>query len=119
MPRDYPRRYRVADQIQRELGGLIRTVKDPRVEGLVTVSSVDVSPDLSHAKVFVTVLEADEPETTVAALNRAAGFLRGRLGGRLELRGVPRLVFQYDATLDRVDRVERLLREERDRRDDD
>lgn len=119
MPRDYPRRYRVADQIQRELGGLIRTVKDPRVAGMVTVSSVDVSPDLGHAKVFVTVLEAEEPETTVAALNRASGFLRGRLGGRLELRSVPRLVFQYDATLDRVDRVERLLREERDRRDDD
>jgi|AntDeeMetagen681_2_1112603.scaffolds.fasta_scaffold04137_4 ribosome-binding factor A len=119
MPRDYPRRYRVADQIQRELGGLIRAVKDPRMVGMVTVSSVDVSPDLSHAKVFVTVLEADEPESTVAALNRASGFLRGRLGGRLELRAVPRLVFQYDATLDRVDRVERLLRDERDRRDDD
>lgn len=119
MPRDYPRRYRVADQIQRELGSLIRSVKDPRVSGMVTVSSVDVSPDLGHAKVFVTVLEAEEPEATVAALNRAAGFLRGRLGGRLELRGVPRLVFEYDATLDRVDRVERLLRDARDRRDDD
>lgn len=119
MPRDYPRRYRVADQIQRELGSLIREVKDPRVSGIVTVSSVDVSPDLGHAKIYVTVLECEEPEDTVVALNRAAGFLRGRLGGRLELRAVPRLVFQYDATLDRVDRVERLLREERDRRDDD
>lgn len=118
MAKDYPRRYRVADQIQRELGELMRAVKDPRVTGLVTVSSVDVSPDLAHARIYVTVLESDDPEATVAALNGAAGFLRGRLGGRLELRGVPRLVFLYDPTLDRVDRVEELLRAERDRRDD-
>ncbi len=111
MPREYPRRYRVADQIQRELGELLRGVKDPRVQGMVTVASVDVSPDLRHAKVFVTVLETDDPEATVAALNRAAGYLRGRLGERLELRGVPRLVFHYDASLDQAERVERLLRE--------
>jgi len=113
MPRDYPRRYRVADQIQRELGELIRAVKDPRVTGLVTVSGVDVSPDLTHAKVFVTVLRNDDPEAAVAGLNRAAGFLRGRLGERLQLRGVPRLVFHYDASLDRADRVSRLLRDDR------
>ena len=114
MPRDYPRRYRVADQLQRELGGLVRTVKDPRVTGMVTISSVDVSPDLAHAKVYVTVLETDTPEETVAGLNHAVGFLRGRLGERLALRGVPRLVFEYDPTLDRVDRVERLLRDLRE-----
>jgi len=111
MPREYPRRYRVADQIQRELGDLLRGVKDPRVQGLVTVSGVDVSPDLKHAKVFVTVLETDTPEDSVTALNGAAGFLRSQLGRRLELRGVPRLVFHYDATLDKAERVQRLLRE--------
>ena len=118
MAKEYPRRYRVADQIQRELGDLIRAVKDPRVTGMVTISSVDVSPDLGHAKIFVTVLETDTPEDTVVALNRAAGFLRGRLGARLALRGVPRLAFEYDPTLDRVDRVERLLRGAREGRED-
>jgi ribosome-binding factor A len=100
------------------VGELLRAVKDPRVTGIVTVSSVDVSPDLGHARVYVTVLESDAPEVTVAALNHATGFLRGRLGGRLELRGVPRLVFEYDETLDRVARVEALLRAERFRRED-
>ena len=113
MAQEYPRRYRVADQIQRELGELVREVKDPRVAGMVTIAGVDVSPDLANAKVFVTVLQSDEPEATVAALNRAAGFLRGRLGQRLKLRGTPRLVFQYDATLDRAERVEQLLRDVR------
>lgn len=117
MPHEYPRRYRVADQLQRELGDLVRTVKDPRVTGLVTISSVDVSPDLAYAKVFVTVLETETPEETVAGLNRAVGFLRGRLGGRLHLRGIPRLTFEYDPTLDRVDRVEEILRELRKEED--
>lgn len=112
MPRDYPRRYRVADQIQRELGELLRAVKDPGLTGMVTVSGVDVSPDLGNAKVFVTVMQAEDTLETVAALNRASGFVRGRLAGRLELRAVPRLVFEYDPTLDAVDRVERLLRDD-------
>ena len=115
MPREYPRRYRVADQIQRELGELMRGIKDPRVQGMVTVSGIDVSPDLRHAKVFVTVLETADPEATVTALNRAAGYLRGRLGERLTMRGIPRLVFHYDASLDQADRVERLLRDALDK----
>ncbi len=114
MSRDYPRRYRVADQLQRELGGLVRRVKDPRVTGLVTISGVDVSPDLGHAKVFVTVMECDAPEDAVAGLNHAAGFLRTQLGQRLRLRGVPELVFHYDATLDRAERLEELLRQARE-----
>lgn len=118
MPREYPRRYRVADQIQRELGELIRGVKDPRVAGLVTISGIDVSPDLTNARVFVTVLRTETPEATVDGLNRAAGFLRGRLGERLRLRVVPRLVFHYDVTLDRADRVTRLLRDELGEDDD-
>lgn len=117
MPRDYPRRYRVADQVQRELGELVRRVKDPRVAGMITISGVDVSPDLAHARVFVTVLEGGSPEEAVAGLNSAAGFLRTQLGRRLKLRGVPRLVFQYDATLDRAERVEQLLRRARDEDD--
>ena len=113
MAQEYPRRYRVADQLQRELGSLVRGVKDPRVTGMVTISGVDVSPDLAHAKVFVTVLACETPAETVAGLNRAAGFLRSQLSQRLRLRGVPRVVFEYDATLDQAERVERLLRETR------
>ena len=117
MAEEYPRRYRVADQLQRELGELVRGVRDPRVTGMITISGVDVSPDLGYAKVFVTVIETDTPDDTIKGLNRASGFLRGRLGQRLRLRVVPRLVFEYDPTLDRVERVERLLRETRDDED--
>src|SRR5690606_12812854 len=83
---------------QRDLSALIRTeVKDPRLSAIVTVAEVKVSADLGHAKVYITVLD-DKGEDTVAALNHAAGFLRGRLGQLLKIRTIPQLHFIYDTT---------------------
>lgn len=87
MAQEYSRTQRVADQIQRELASLIqREVKDPRV-GMATVSAVEVSRDLSHAKVFVTIFNGSEDEQeiieSVKALNSASGFLRSQLGQRM------------------------------------
>lgn len=112
MARDYPRRYRVADQLQRELGVLLREVKDPRVTGMVTVASVDVSPDLRSAKIYVAILDHDEPDGVIAGLRAARGFLRSRLAGRLDLRVAPELRFIHDTTPDAADRVHRLLRDD-------
>ena len=112
MARDYPRRYRVADQLQRELGSLLREVKDPRVSGMITVSSVDVSPDLRSAKIYVAILDHDEPAAVISGLAAARGFLRSRLAGRLDLRVAPELRFLHDTTPDAADRVHRLLRDD-------
>src|SRR5262249_29599982 len=94
MTKDFPRASRIADQIQRDLSELIRLqLKDPRVS-LVTVSSVEVSRDLSHAKVYVTSLASGHSaEEITAALQHAAGFLRSHLARRLKLRSVPQLEF--------------------------
>ena len=116
MSQEYPRRYRVADQIQRELGDLMRGVKDPRVTGLITVSGVDVSPDLRNASVFVSMLQDAEPDSVIAGLNAASGYLRSELARRLTLRSVPRLRFLHDATPEQADRVTRLLRDALDDR---
>ncbi len=116
MARDYPRRYRVADQLQRELGELLRGVKDPRVSGMVTISGVDVSPDLRNARIYVTILDHADPASVIEGLNAARGYLRGRLASRLELRVAPELRFHHDTTPDDADRVERLLRDAFDER---
>jgi len=110
MPREYPRKLRIGELLQRELAELIlREIKDPRVQR-VTVTSVDVSPDLSHAKVLISVLGAEAPQPGVVhALNHAAGFLRHELGRRLQLRSIPELRFSYDETLDRAARLEALI----------
>ena len=111
MPREYERSLRVSQQLQRELSELIRRqVKDPRVH-MVTITDVDVSPDLKNAKVLFSVLgaEAPQPEMT-AALNHAAGYLRHLLGRNLRLRSIPELHFTYDDTLDRAAHLDALIR---------
>lgn len=91
------RGYRVADQIQRDLSELIaRELKDPRV-GMVTIQSVEVTPDYAHAKVYFSVLVGDV-ELTTEALNQAAGFLRNGLFKRLHIHTVPTLHFLFDRT---------------------
>lgn len=101
MPREFSRPQRVAAQLQRELAQLIQfCVKDPRV-GLVTVSGVEVSRDLSHAKVFVSMLDGKhDVKDALKGLNSASGFLRSELSKRVKMRAVPNLHFVYDASVE-------------------
>ncbi len=110
--KSFPRSARAADQIQRILSELIRTeLKDPRVH-MVTITDVEVSVDMSHAKVFVTTLDApDHRAGTIAGLQHAAGFLRSALSRRLSLRTVPQLHFVYDESVERGTRLSRLIDE--------
>ena len=105
------RKLRVGQEIQRLLAESLRTeLKDPRVSALVTITAVDVSPDLRQAKVYVTLL-GDEAacESTLDALNRSATFLRRSLAGRMNLRSVPALHFVFDASVGRGARVASLI----------
>ena len=95
------RAFKVADQIQRDLTELIaRELKDPRV-GMVTIQSVEVTPDYAHAKVFFSLLQGD-PVETQAGLTQAAGFLRAGLFKRLHIHTVPTLHFVFDRTTERA-----------------
>jgi ribosome-binding factor A len=110
-PREFSRAERVAGEMRRELAKLIqREVEDPAV-GFVSVSDVEVSRDISHARVFVTVFEADKAKASIDALNKAAGFLRGRLGQEMRLRSVPELHFRHDASVETGQRMDRLIEE--------
>lgn len=86
-------------------------VHDPRV-GLATITAVETSPELDHARVYVTTLgDEEEREEVLAGLASAAPFIRTQLSRRLHMRRVPELHFQYDRMLDEATRIERLLRE--------
>ena len=102
MGKEYSRTERVADALRRELAALIQfEVRDPRV-GMVSVTEVAVSRDLSNAKVFCTVLgKEDEPQAkeSIAALNKAAGFLRTQLSRASSMRTVPQLRFYFDRSV--------------------
>jgi len=100
---------RLGDLIQREVSDLIRLeMRDPRV-GMITITSVDVSPDMSHAKVFFTILEKQKLQDTLDGLKRSAGFLRSQLARRLKIYTTPELRFEYDESVERGDRLSRLI----------
>ena len=107
MSRGRPRK--VADLIQRELTELLlREVRDPGI-GLITITAVDVSPDLSHAKVFFTLLDAAQKASTEKALHRAGGYLRSQIAHRIKLYTTPELRFVYDESIERGDRLSQLI----------
>jgi len=118
MRKDTGRTRKIGELLQRELATIIpREVHDPRAAN-VTLTAVDVAPDLSHAKVYVTHLAgAEQGGKAVAALNHAAGFLRHILMDRVVLRHVPDLRFFYDASIETGDNIERLLAKARAERD--
>jgi len=95
--------------MRRELAQLIqREVKDPAV-GFISVSDVEVTRDLAHAKVFVTVFESEKADATIKALNHAAGYLRHRLGQEMRIRSVPELHFHHDASVETGQRMDSLI----------
>jgi ribosome-binding factor A len=103
---------RVADQIRSELALLLtREVHDPGI-GFVTITRVQMTPDLQQARVFYTALGDDKArKNTERAIDRAGAFLRRQIGSRLRLKRVPDLTFIYDESIAGQDRIERLLNE--------
>lgn len=110
----YPRSARVAELIQSELAELIlREVKDPRVANIV-ITRVEVSPDLRNARVYFSRYgeghgEEKEVQEGLKGLERAAGFLQGRIGERIRLKRTPRLRFEVDRNIAYSDEIDRLL----------
>ncbi len=113
----YKRTDRVSALLRNELQDIIqREIKDPRV-GFATVTGVETSPDLRHARVFVSVLgSAEEGEASVRALDEARAFLRHELAARTDLRFVPELDFKRDTSLERASRISELLRKSEESR---
>ncbi|WP_406663763.1 30S ribosome-binding factor RbfA [Gallaecimonas sp. GXIMD1310] len=101
MANEFSRTRRVGQELQREIAVILqREVKDPRI-GMVTVSAVEVSRDLSHAKVFITLFEQDEAKVqqTLKGLQEAKPYIRSLIGSRIRLRVVPELKFVHDTSL--------------------
>lgn len=109
MVRNSSRSGRLGDLLQREISKLIRDeLTDPRL-GMITISGVVVTDDLSFARVYVTVLEDDKRDISIEALNNAAGFFRTQLSKHLTLRIVPKVKFIYDNSLADGSRMDALL----------
>lgn len=101
---------RVGEQIKKELSEIIqREIKDPRI-GFVTVTKVEMSGDLQIAKVYVSVLGSEtEKQQTLAALEKATGYMRSEIGRRIRLRYTPELTFVIDQSLEHSEHINKLL----------
>src|SRR5260221_4312705 len=109
MKRGQGRSQKLGGLIQRELSGLLqRELRDPRV-GMITITAVDVSPDISHAKVLYTTLDPRHIAEAAKRLQRASGFLRSQLAKRIKLYTTPQLRFEYDESVELGDRLSRLI----------
>ncbi len=121
MPKEYGRSQRVASQMQKELASILqRDVHDSRL-GFVTVNEVVLSKDLAVAKIYITVLNTDEPGklANVKVLNEIAPFIRHELAKRMQLRHISELHFHYDHSFDTGMRVSELLHDlEKPQQDD-
>ena len=90
---------RINEEVQHALSDLIRQLKDPRVQTMLTVTRVETTPDLRYAKIFISVLEEQKAAGAMQGLKSAGGWLRRELGSRLQLRYTPELVFVLDDSL--------------------
>lgn len=112
MKKSFTRTDRVSAQLRRDVGELVHAAVRDHALPSASVSDVEVTRDLAHAKVFVTVLEASSAVEVVKTLNELARELRFELGRRIRMRVVPELHFHYDDSVDRGERIEALLREQ-------
>lgn len=103
---------RINEEIQRELASLIRTVKDPRVHGLVSITAVDTTSDLRYSRIYVSVLDKSDVKEVVKGLKSASGYLRRELGAALKLRYTPELQFVEDDSIGQGAHILSLLRDE-------
>ena len=101
---------RINEEVQRELAALIPTVKDPRVTGMISVTAVDVTPDLKFAKAYISVLDKEDSVQVLKGLKSAAGYLRRELGRALNLRHTPELTFFQDDSMAKGAHILEMLR---------
>ena len=104
---------RLNEQLRADLAELIsRQMKDPRIAGLVSITEVDLSPDLRQAKVYISVLgSAEDRKQTLAGLKSASGFLRSQLAARMTTKRAPELYILLDTSIERGERIMQLIRQ--------
>ena len=108
----YNRIDRISEEVRRELDKLLREeLRDPRFAGTFSITHADVTRDLRYCKVRISILEEDVRRDMMAALQKAAGFVRRELGHRMDLRYTPEILFELDTNIEYAAKIDRMLKE--------
>ena len=114
----YKRSQRVGDLVREEVADIIMyRLKDPRI-GFVTVTGVDMSPDMKNARIYVSVLKEEDRELTLEILNSSKSFIRSLLSKRLRMKFIPTVEFRFDTSIEYGYKIDKLLKEIKDRDED-
>lgn len=106
----FDRTERISGEIMREIASILREIKDPRMKGMISVLDVDVTKDLSYAKITVSVLGSeDDKRSTLEALRSAAGFIRRSISKRVDLRVTPQLNFVVSDAIEHSSRISKMI----------
>ena len=105
---------RINEEVRREVSVIIRDeIKDPRMTAMVSITSVKVSKDLKYAKVFVSILNAENTETSFENLKKSAGYIRTEIAKRINLRITPEIIFEIDNSMEYGAKMDKLIEEVR------
>ena len=103
---------RVNEELKREIGNIINNeLKNSNITGLISVTKVKISPDLKHARVYVSMINSKSTKNTLAGLKRASGYIRTMIAQRINLRVTPELVFELDDSMEYGERIDSILKE--------
>jgi len=110
---------RTTEDIRRELTAIFRELKDPRIQGLISIVRVEVTSDLSFCTVYISAMEGmEQAKLAIVGLKSAAGFVRHELGARLDLRHVPEILFKATDSIEYSANISRMLDDLRSDKDD-
>ena len=108
----YKRIDRIAEEVKKELSGIIRDLKDPRIPQMTSVVRVDITNDLRHAKAYISIMGSEEEKkAAIKGLQSAAGFVRHEVGSRVDLRYTPEFTFILDTSIEYGAHINELLRD--------
>ena len=112
MPKNEARLSRVNEELKKELSSVISyELKNPNVTGMISVTTVKITPDFKYAKVYVSILNSKNVNKTMEGLKESAGFMRSKLAKTINLRITPELVFELDDSLDYGEKIDKILKE--------
>lgn len=114
MPKNENRLGRINEELKKEISNIISfDLKNPNVTGLISVTGVKITPDLKYAKVFVSILNAENTKTTFENLKKSAGFIRTEIAKRVNLRITPEIIFEIDDSMEYGAKMDKLIEEVR------
>ena len=100
---------RINEEIKRELSQIVRGLKDPRIPELISVTAVEVTPDLKYAKVFVSLFGNPNVKEALKGLNSSAGFIRREIGQKIKLRHTPEFHFVFDNSIEHGSKISKMI----------